>query len=461
MPSGRFCRCASGIATTAACAGSRTPPPTPATAWPACCAGRRSRWSPSACWRSASAPRPRCSAWSTPCCSSRCPSPSPSASCASGRRRRATTSNSTTTRTFVELQRQSQAFAALSAESASTATVVVNGEPIRLTGRYVSADHFAVFGVQPMIGRGFRARRGSGRRRQGGAAQSRRLAAALRRRSRRPRARSAARQRAAPGDRRAAAGRLRSPARAAARGARQLLAAERLRRGRAGREHALAEPDRPPEARRDPGPGPAGRAGGARPDRRHDPGLEARLDDDGRAVRPAAGRRSAAPVDLRRRSARSCCVLLIACANITNLLLAQGASRRHEMAVRAALGASRGRIAAQLLVETLVLGLLGGVAGVGLAALLVQVGVPLLPPMPFTAETTLDLRVLAFATAHRPGRLGAGRGAAGAARHRRIGGRRAQHRAARRGRAGTIAPAAPSSPPRSRSRSCSSAARSC
>ena len=44
----------------------------------------------------------------------------------------------------------------MSAESLSTATVMINGEPTRLNGRYVSADHFAVFGVQPLIGRAFR-----------------------------------------------------------------------------------------------------------------------------------------------------------------------------------------------------------------------------------------------------------------------------------------------------------------
>ena len=91
-------------------------------------------------------------------------------------------------------------------------------------------------------------------------------------------------------------------------------------------------------------------------------------------------------------------VLLIACANVTNLLLTRSAARQKELAVRAALGAGRGRLAAQLLVESLVLGLAGGVAGVGVAVLLMRLAIPLLPPMPFTADVVLDLRVLTFAT---------------------------------------------------------------
>jgi putative ABC transport system permease protein len=93
-------------------------------------------------------------------------------------------------------------------------------------------------------------------------------------------------------------------------------------------------------------------------------------------------------------------VLLIACANVANLLLAKGATRRRELSVRAALGAGRGRLVAQLLTESLVLCLLGGAAGVAVADLLIRFATPLLSEsLPFTAAVTLDWRVLAFASA--------------------------------------------------------------
>jgi len=93
-------------------------------------------------------------------------------------------------------------------------------------------------------------------------------------------------------------------------------------------------------------------------------------------------------------------VLLIACANVANLLLAKGATRRRELAVRAALGAGRGRLVGQMLTETLVLCLLGGIAGVAGAGVLISAAKPMLSEsLPFTAEVSLDLRVLAFAGA--------------------------------------------------------------
>jgi predicted permease len=91
-------------------------------------------------------------------------------------------------------------------------------------------------------------------------------------------------------------------------------------------------------------------------------------------------------------------VLIIACLNVGNLLLARGTARTRELAVRAALGAGGRRIVRQLLTESLVLAVLGGVLGVALAAVLVRgLAVAAPPDVPRLGEASLDGAVLAFA----------------------------------------------------------------
>ncbi len=93
-------------------------------------------------------------------------------------------------------------------------------------------------------------------------------------------------------------------------------------------------------------------------------------------------------------------VLLIACANVANLLLARAASREHELTVRATIGAGRGRLVRQLLTEHLVLACLGAAAGVVVAYALIH-GIPGLGPtgVPRLTEARMDGRVVGFAAA--------------------------------------------------------------
>ena len=92
-------------------------------------------------------------------------------------------------------------------------------------------------------------------------------------------------------------------------------------------------------------------------------------------------------------------VLLIGCVNIANLLLARTTARRRELAIRSAIGASSGRLMRQILVESLTLSSLGGIAGVLLAYAAIQVILASAPvDLPRLNEIHLDARVLLFTT---------------------------------------------------------------
>jgi putative ABC transport system permease protein len=91
-------------------------------------------------------------------------------------------------------------------------------------------------------------------------------------------------------------------------------------------------------------------------------------------------------------------VLLVACTNVTNLLLARATSRMRELAVRTAIGATRGRLARQSLTESLLLGVLGGLAGCWFAQILLRLFVSIAPDgIPRLEQATIDIRVLLFA----------------------------------------------------------------
>src|SRR5262249_36562390 len=91
-------------------------------------------------------------------------------------------------------------------------------------------------------------------------------------------------------------------------------------------------------------------------------------------------------------------VLAIASANVTGVLLARASERRREIAVRLAIGAGRGRLVRQMLVESSLLFLIGGVAGLDLARAMTTAVVALLPtlPLPIDVSLPLDVRAVGF-----------------------------------------------------------------
>jgi hypothetical protein len=91
-------------------------------------------------------------------------------------------------------------------------------------------------------------------------------------------------------------------------------------------------------------------------------------------------------------------VLLIACANVANLLLGRGTARAKEIAIRMAIGASQAALVRQLLTESLLLAVAGGIAGIGVGYLGVMFlqAIPIPSDFPLSLGTQMDMRLLAF-----------------------------------------------------------------
>jgi putative ABC transport system permease protein len=269
------------------------------------------------------------------------------------------------------------------------------GEPERVSGRQVTSGMFATLGKRPIVGRAF----GPEEEKAGAAGVVLLGEGFWERRSARPR-----RRRPSPGAER---GELHRDRRDAEGAAREPEADGRVHPAPAagGPDRRRVEPRQPPRDLRD-RPAEAGR--GRRPgacrgedDRpgagRAVPGLERAASDRGRSLDSVVGELRPALMLLLWAVAL---VLLIACANVANLLLARAADRQREVAVRLAMGATRGRILRQLLTESVLLSLLGGLVGVALAYAGLEALVASLPGnVPRADEVGIDVSVLVFTAA--------------------------------------------------------------